>query len=168
MPSGFFISTVTASRLSIALCVERMSGPSIVRPLTHPFLLSISFLTNISCSTTYTRSPILVWKPLSCDQATYCRFSYTLQLHVLMFCSILKPGTPHFVYGPEPSICDGGHFYSTSQMQLTLASLVHSFVVGNFVTEIHHHQSRQLLSRIVLLYGLGLVENNIKSTGMIY
>jgi len=77
----------------------------------------------------------------------------------------MQPGVPHFVYGPENAICSGGHYYATCLMQATLQSLVHSFVVGDFITNIIHHPSRQLLRRIVLLYGLGLVENCIKVTG---
>ena len=38
----------------------------------------------------------------------------------------MRPGTPHFVYGPEHTICYGGHYYSTCLMQETLFSLVHN------------------------------------------
>lgn len=77
----------------------------------------------------------------------------------------MRPGVPHFVYGPEHTICSGGHYYATCLMQATLQSLVHSFVIGDFVTNIRHHPSRQLLRRIVLFYGKGLVDNCIKVTG---
>jgi hypothetical protein len=77
----------------------------------------------------------------------------------------MRPGTPHFVYGPENTICYGGHYYSTCLMQETLFSLVHSFVISEFIMNITHHPSRQLLRRIVLFYGLGLVENRLKVEG---
>ena len=79
----------------------------------------------------------------------------------------MRPGVPHFVFGPEDAICYGGHFYTTSLMQMTLQSLVHSFVVGDFVTNITHHPSRSLLRRIVLLSHIGLVEDRFQPTGMV-
>ena len=78
----------------------------------------------------------------------------------------MRPGRPHFVYGPENTICYGGHFYATRLMQATLQSIVHSFVVGVFITNTVHYPSRLLLRRVIALYGLGLVEeNHIASTG---
>ena len=50
-------------------------------------------------------------------------------------------------------------------MQKTLQSLVHSFVLSDFITNITHYPSRLLLRRIILLFGLGLVEGRIKITG---
>ena len=79
----------------------------------------------------------------------------------------MRPGVPHFVFGPEDTICYGGHFYASSLMQNTLRSLVHSFVVGEFITNITHHPSRSLLRRIVLLYRIGLVEDRFQATGKI-
>jgi len=77
----------------------------------------------------------------------------------------MRPGVPHFVFGLEDTICSGGHFYGTSLMQNTLQSLVHSFVVGDFVTNITHHPSRSVLRRIVLLYQTGLMENRFQCSG---
>jgi len=79
----------------------------------------------------------------------------------------MRPGVPHFVFGPEDTICSGGHFYATSLMQQTLRSMVHSFVVSEFITNITHHPSRSLLRRIVLLYRIGLVEQRFQRTGKI-
>ena len=79
----------------------------------------------------------------------------------------MRPGVPHFVIGPEDAICYGGHFYATSHMHTTLQSLVHSFVVSDFITNITHHPSRSLLRRIVLLYYIGLVEERFQSTGKV-
>jgi len=77
----------------------------------------------------------------------------------------MRPGVPHFVFGPEDTICYGGHFYATALMQNTLQSLVHSFVVGDFVTNITHVPSRSLLRRIVLLYQTDLKEDHFQCTG---
>lgn len=77
----------------------------------------------------------------------------------------MQPGIPHFVYGPEHTICYGGHYYSTCLMQATLRSLIHSFVLGYGITNASHVASRALIRRIVHLYGLGLVEKRIKQTG---
>ena len=77
----------------------------------------------------------------------------------------MRPGVRHFIFGPKDTICYGGHFYTTSLMQNTLQSLVHSFVVGVFVTNITHRPSRSLLRRIVLLYRIGLVEEHFHPAG---
>lgn len=77
----------------------------------------------------------------------------------------MRPGVRHFVFGPEDTICYGGHFYTMSLMQNTLQSLVHSFVVGVYITNITHHPSRSLLRRIVLLYHIGLVEERFQPAG---
>ena len=77
----------------------------------------------------------------------------------------MRPVTPHFVYGSENTICYGGNYYLTCLMQETLFSLVHSFVISEFIMNITHHPSRQLLRQIVLFYGLGLVENRLKVEG---
>jgi hypothetical protein len=50
-------------------------------------------------------------------------------------------------------------------MQKTLQSLVHSFVLSDFITNITHYPSCLLLRRIILMYGLGLVEGRIKING---
>src|ERR1700682_449265 len=77
----------------------------------------------------------------------------------------MRPGVPHFVYGPEHTICYGGHFYATSLMQATLSSLMHGFVIGTFITNITHHPSRSLLRRILLLYHVALIENRFQPAG---
>jgi len=77
----------------------------------------------------------------------------------------MKAGTPHFVYGPKDTICHGGHYYSTCTMQATLQSLIHSFVIGDFITNIAHNPSRQLLRRILLFYHLGLMDRDGSETG---
>ena len=77
----------------------------------------------------------------------------------------MQPGVPHFVYGPENTICYGSYYYSTCLMQATLRSLIHSFVLGEFITNTGHVTSCALLRRIVHLYNLGLVEKSIKPTG---
>jgi len=77
----------------------------------------------------------------------------------------MQPGTPHFVYGLENSITHGGHFYSSSLMQATTTSLVHSFILSDFISNTFHHPSRQLLRRIVIFWGLALLENHFTPEG---
>ena len=90
-----------------------------------------------------------------------------ISLILLTLPSFMQPGVPHFVFGPEDTICYGGHFYATALMQNTLRSLLHSFVVGDKVTNITHLPSRSLLRRLVLLYHIGLVENRFQHTGKV-
>jgi hypothetical protein len=77
----------------------------------------------------------------------------------------MQPGVPHFVYGVEDAIIHGGHFYSSSLMQATLASLVHTLVLSNFISNTFHHPSRQLLRRIVIFWALGLLEDRLTPQG---
>jgi hypothetical protein len=77
----------------------------------------------------------------------------------------MRPGVPHFVYGLENAIIHGGHFYCSSLIQPTLQSLIHSFVLSNFITNTFHHPSRQLLRRIAIFWGLALLENRLTPAG---
>ena len=78
----------------------------------------------------------------------------------------MQPNTPHFVFGTHNSICYGGHFYSTSGMQQTLAGVVHSFMLDKFITNTAHQASRQLLRRILIFYLHGLMDKKISAQGM--
>jgi hypothetical protein len=77
----------------------------------------------------------------------------------------MMPSQPHFVYGYGHSICLGGHYYLTNHMQRTLQGLVHSFILHNFLTNISH-PTGVLLRRIILFFHMGLMENEIPSSGM--
>jgi hypothetical protein len=77
----------------------------------------------------------------------------------------MRPGIPHFVYGLEDTVIHGGHFYSTSLMQQTEASLIHTFVLSNFISNTFHPPSRQLLRRIVTFWGLALLEDRLTPQG---
>jgi hypothetical protein len=77
----------------------------------------------------------------------------------------MQPGAPHFVYGLENTIIHGGHFYSSSLMQATLRSMIHTFVLSDFISNTFHHPSRQLLRRIVIFWGLAFLENRLTSQG---
>lgn len=78
---------------------------------------------------------------------------------------LMQPGAPHFVYGLENTIIHGGHFYSSSLMQATLQSMIHTFVLGDFISNTFHHPSRQLLRHIVVFWGLALLEDRLTSQG---
>lgn len=78
----------------------------------------------------------------------------------------MKANMPHFVYGLEPAIIHGGHFYMMDLMQETLQSLVHSLVLSDFITNITHHPSRALLRRMLIFCYMGLVENMVRALGM--
>ncbi len=78
----------------------------------------------------------------------------------------MQPNTPHAVYGPKNMIIHGGHYYATCLMQETLQGLIHCFVLGDFITNITHHPSCQLLRRIIAFYHLGLVERRVSKSGI--
>jgi len=50
-------------------------------------------------------------------------------------------------------------------MQATTESLVHSFILSDFITNTFHHPSRQLLRRIGIFWGLALLENRFTTQG---
>jgi hypothetical protein len=77
----------------------------------------------------------------------------------------MKASTPHFVYGIEPCIMHGGHFYMMDLMQETVQSLLHSFVLNGFITNNTHYSSRSLLRRMLMFCYMGLIENIIHSSG---
>ena len=77
----------------------------------------------------------------------------------------MRPGVPHFVYGLEDAITHGGHFYSSSLIQATVQSLIHTFVLSDFISNTFHNSSRLLLRRIVLLWGLGVVALRVDDDG---
>jgi len=77
------------------------------------------------------------------------------------------PSQPHFVFGYAHSICLGGHYYLTNQMQRTLQGFIHSFILHNFLTNTSH-PTLVLLRRIILFFHMGLMENEIPASGMSY
>lgn len=78
----------------------------------------------------------------------------------------MKPGLPHFVYGLENTIIHGGHFYASSLMQDTLSSMIHTFVLNSFISNTFHVPCHLLLRRIVIFWGLALLENRLTPEGM--
>jgi hypothetical protein len=86
----------------------------------------------------------------------YVLFFFSLFVLLYMY-RLMRPGVPHFVYGLEDAITHGGHFYSSSLMQATLQSLIHTFVLSDFISNTNHNPSRQLLRRIVTFWGLGVL-----------
>ena len=77
----------------------------------------------------------------------------------------MQPGMPHFVYGLDHTIIHGGHFYGSSSMQATETSLVHTFVLSNFISNTFHHPSRRLLRRIAIFWGLSLLDGKFTPEG---
>lgn len=80
---------------------------------------------------------------------------------------LMRPGVPHAVYGIEETIIHGGHFYCASQMQATVESLVHTFILDRFIGNTFHNPSRELLRRVVLFWASGLLLRPLSSQGMI-
>ena len=78
----------------------------------------------------------------------------------------MMPDQPHFVFGYAHSICMGGHYYLTNQMQRTLQGLIHSFILHKFLTNTSH-PTCVLLRRLILFYHMGLIEDEIPESGML-
>lgn len=69
----------------------------------------------------------------------------------------MPPNVVHAVYTPQDTICHGSHFYASSTMQSTLASLVHGFICHTYITNISHPEARSFLRRLLHFYHRGLV-----------
>ncbi|CAA7270130.1 unnamed protein product [Cyclocybe aegerita] len=74
---------------------------------------------------------------------------------------IMRANVAHAVFTPEHSICHGRHFYATSTMQDTVASLIHSFVIGTYITNMSHTPSRLLLRRMMEFYHWAIVRGEV-------
>lgn len=81
----------------------------------------------------------------------------------------MRPSTPHFVLGTEPSIVLGRHFYSTSAIRRSCYGLVHTFVMGTSITNTtHDNETRSLLRQIMALWYRHLIlHNKFKGKGCI-
>ncbi len=93
-----------------------------------------------------------------------CVLSFALSILLPLY-RLMQPGVPHFVYSLENAIIHGGHFYSSSLMQATVQSLIHTFILNEFITNTFHHPSRQLLRHIITFWGLALLEKCITPEG---
>jgi hypothetical protein len=70
----------------------------------------------------------------------------------------MRPNTVHAAFTPVPTICHGGHFYSSSTMQDSLAGIIHSFVDHIKITNTNHPSVASLLRYIARFYHSGLIE----------
>lgn len=75
----------------------------------------------------------------------------------------MRPNTPHAVFTAENAICYGSHYYSTSNLQDTLFSIIHCFVANRLITNTDHAPSRRLLQRMMTYFFEVLV---LESPGM--
>ncbi|KDR65298.1 hypothetical protein GALMADRAFT_82023, partial [Galerina marginata CBS 339.88] len=73
----------------------------------------------------------------------------------------MQPNSPHWVYGIDHVIAQGGHYFSWPLMQETLQGIIHAFVLNSFLTNTQHFPSRRLLRTIMLFYHAGLIEGII-------
>ncbi|KAG6820062.1 hypothetical protein H0H93_005902 [Arthromyces matolae] len=72
---------------------------------------------------------------------------------------IMRPNLPHAVITPLPTICKGGHFYSTPTLKDSVFGLYHHFAADLTVTNTEHTKaSYALLSRILTLLHRDLLE----------
>ena len=77
----------------------------------------------------------------------------------------MRPNTPHAVFTPEHTICEGGHFFATTTMADTFYGIVHAFVGNSYITNTDHPSCWLLLRRIMQLYYIGLVDKKFSGDG---
>jgi hypothetical protein len=75
----------------------------------------------------------------------------------------MRPNTVHAAFTPVPSICHGGHFYSSSTMQDSLAGIIHSFVDHIKITNTNHPPVASLLRYMARFYHTGLIEVGVEA-----
>ncbi|KAF8896910.1 hypothetical protein CPB84DRAFT_1848087 [Gymnopilus junonius] len=78
---------------------------------------------------------------------------------------LMRANQPHAVYGKEATIIHGGHFYLSSMMEVTVQSLIHTFILDQFLSNTTYHQSHLLLHRIIDFYRMGLLEEQYVDPG---
>ncbi|KAF5323897.1 hypothetical protein D9611_008457 [Ephemerocybe angulata] len=84
---------------------------------------------------------------------------------------IMPPDTLHAVQTLGSTFCRGGHFYCSSTLALTAASLVHSFLMENFITNTRHLRLTPVWLRIAIYYHDRIVVkgdelNNVRGVDM--
>lgn len=120
------------------------------------------------------KMPNMTWKLFFSQKVTSCESPLFLCLfkdhynhyRTYLLLSFMPANQPHSVYGSEPTIIHGGHFFLASVMETTAQSLFHSFVMNQFLTNTFHYRSRQLLRRILDFFRLGLLERKLALSGM--
>ncbi|KAG6848894.1 hypothetical protein H0H93_013120 [Arthromyces matolae] len=72
---------------------------------------------------------------------------------------IMRPNLPHAVITPFPTICRGGHFYSTPTLKDSVFGLYHHFAADLTITNTEHNKaSYALMSRILVMLHRDIVE----------
>lgn len=62
----------------------------------------------------------------------------------------MKPCTPHAVLGTAPSIVLGRHFYAASTIRRSAFGVLHTFILGLFITNTSHEDGTKSLLRQVM------------------
>lgn len=72
--------------------------------------------------------------------------------------SYMCPCTPHWVIGTWLTIVHGRHYYTTCTIRRSCFGIVHTFVMGLFVTNTFHEDAtRSMLRQLMALYFRHLV-----------
>lgn len=58
----------------------------------------------------------------------------------------------HYVVSTEDAIVYGRHFYSTSSIARSVSGIVHTFILGYFITNDSHTHTRTLIRRLIYLW----------------
>ena len=61
-------------------------------------------------------------------------------------------GIPHWVLTTSNAICMGRHFYSTATIQLSVVSIVHSFLLGGALSNEDLIETRTLLYQLLVFW----------------
>ena len=66
--------------------------------------------------------------------------------------SIMPPNVPHWVMGTSNAICVGRHFYAASMIQISVITVVHTFILDGAVTNASHQKTRMLLYQLLVCW----------------
>lgn len=76
------------------------------------------------------------------------------------------PGTPHYVFTTEDSLCVGGHFYCKTAFSDTLRAITLEHFMGIGITNTEHSRSPFLCVKILAFYSKALdVKRHNESVG---
>lgn len=79
-------------------------------------------------------------------------FCFLLLLNVYCLSRYQRPCTLHYVLTPDHTAVEGRHFYCSETIVESCCGMVHSFILGNTITNAQHDKTKPLAFRLMALW----------------
>ena len=73
----------------------------------------------------------------------------------------MPPGVLHWVMGTSNLICTGRHFYAASTIQLSVITIIHTFLMDGAVTNENHQETRMLLNQLLVFWSMRIDQRDV-------